>query len=193
MKMRPCSVNGIEFDALISENRSHTAEVPEYAVEAGFSVSDNISIKPKVIEITGNLTNTPVTWDSHGYGRVEMIVDQLENLFHSKQLVTVTTSTDTYTNMAITALTVPKDTENKTSRDIRMTLKEVTIVSAQSATIPSSYVRGGDTGANAGTSGTGSSSRGGSSGINAAIGSGSSAGNSESENKASILYNLINN
>lgn len=188
MKMRPCSVNGIEFDALISESRSHSAEVPEYAVESGFSVSDNISIKPKVVEITGNLTNTPVTWDSHGTGRVEMVVAQLEELFLSKQLITLTTSTDVYTNMAIIALTVPKDTENKTSRDIRMTLQEVTIVSAQSTTIPASYIRGGDTGANAGTSGIGSNSHSSSGSISGS----SESGKTESEGKASILYNLLN-
>ena len=188
MGIRPCSVNGIEFDALISECRSLTSEVPEYAVESGFSVSDNISIKPMVVEITANLTNTPVTWlDSHGIGRVESIVAQLEALFFSRQLVTVTTSTDTYKNMSITALSVPKDTENMTSRDIRMTLKEVTVVSAQMTTIPASYARGGDTGANAGTSGQGGSGSGNGSGTS------SGSGKAGSEEKASILYNLINN
>lgn len=190
MGMRPCSINGIEFDALISESRSLTSEVPEYAVEAGFSVSDNISIKPMVIEITANLTNTPVTWlETHGTGRVDSVVAQLENLFFSRQLVTFVTSTSTYKNMSITALTVPKDTENLTSRDIRMTLKEVTVVSSQTTTIPSSYVRGGDTGANAGTSGTGNRSNSGSGTVSGSTGS----GKSESESKASILYNLINN
>lgn len=111
MGMRPCSVNGIEFDALISESRSLTAEAPEYAVESGFSVSDNISIKPMVVEITANLTNTPVTWlDSHGTGRVETVVAQLENLYFSRQLVTVVTSTDTYRNMAITSPPSPMAT-----------------------------------------------------------------------------------
>lgn len=179
MQLRPLSINGIEFDALLNENRNHSSEVPDYAVESGFSVSDNISIKPMELEITANLTNTPVTWDSHGTGRVESIVAQLENLYHSKQLVTVITSTDVYENMAITMLSVPKDENNKTSRDIRMTLKEVTIVSAQTTTIPASYVRGGDTGANAGTGSSGSSS-------------GTGSGKSESEKKASILYNLLN-
>lgn len=191
MVLRPCSVNGIEFDALISESRSLSAEVPEYAVESGFSVSDNISINPMVVEITGNLTNTPVTWDGHGTGRVEAVVAQLENLFHSKQLVTVVTSTDTYTNMSITSLTVPKDTENKTSRDIRLTLKEVTVVSSQTAAIPASYIRGGATGANAGTSNTGN--RSGSSGYASGAKSGAGSGKAKSENKASILYNLLNN
>ena len=189
MGMRPCAVNGIEFDALISENRSYSSDVPEYAVEDGFEVSDNISIKPTVIEITAYITNTPVTWMNHGTGRVEAVVAQLENLYFSRQLVTVTTSTDVYTDMAITALSVPKDETNKTSSEIRMTLKKVTVVSSQMTHIPSSYLRGGDTGANAGTSGTGSSSGGGSS---SSSGQGGGAGNTESENKASILYELFN-
>lgn len=185
MKLQPLSINGIEFDALISESKAYSSDVPDYAVESGYSVSDNISIKPMEIEITGNLTNTPVTWTSHGTGRVEAVVAQMENLYHSKQLVTVITSTDIYRNMAIKSLTVPKESDNKTSRDIRISLKEVTIVLAQSTTIPASYVRGGDTGANAGTSGTGS--KGGTSGA-----SSGESGKKESENKASILYNLLN-
>lgn len=185
MKLQPLSINGIEFDALISENKTYSSEVPDYAVESGYSVSDNISIKPMELEITGHLTNTPVTWTSHGTGRVEAVVAQLENLYHSKQLVTVVTSTDVYQNMSIMSLTVPKDESNKTSRDIRMTLKEVTIVSAQSTTIPASYARGGDTGANAGTSNTGSKGASGTSGS-------SGSGKKESEGKASILYNLLN-
>ncbi len=188
MKLQPLSINGIEFDALISENKTYSSEVPDYAVESGYSVSDNISIRPMELEITGHLTNTPVTWASHGTGRVEAVVTQLENLYHSKQLVTVVTSTDVYSDMAIMSLTVPKDENNKTSRDIRMSLKKVSIVSAQATAIPASYVRGGDTGANAGTSGTGSKRRpsGNSPGGNAA------SGKKEAESKASILYNLLN-
>lgn len=185
MNLKPCSINGIEFDALLNESRSYNSDVPEYAVESGYEVSDNISIKPMEIEFTGYLTNTPVTWENHGTGRVESVVALLENLFFSKQLVTLATRTDTYTNMAITFLKVPKDAENMTSREIQMRLKKVTVVSSQVTTIPSSYIRGGDTGVNAGTSGTGS--RG--SGAAQASGSGAS-GSSESESKASILYNL---
>lgn len=191
MKMQPCSVNGIEFDALISEGKNYSSEVPEYAVEEGYEVSDNISIKPMTLELTGNLTNTPVTWDHHGNGRVEAVVAQLESLFFTRQLVTVTTSTDTYTDMAITSLSVPKDAEDKTSRNVRMSLKKVTVVSSQVTSIPASYVRGGDTGANAGTAGTGSSGKGGGGGRGSqASASSSGAGRSEPEKKASILYNL---
>lgn len=188
MNIRPCSVNGIEFDALINESRAYTSEVPEYAVEAGYSVSDNISIKPMTLEITGYLTNTPVTWENHGTGRVTSIVAQLENLYHTRQLVTVVTSTDIYSSMAIVSLTVPKDETNKTSREIRMSLKKVAVVSSQTTTIPAAYIRGGDTGATAGTAGIGNN--GGTGGASGASSSTNDSGQTESENKASILYNL---
>lgn len=189
MQLRPCSINGIEFDALVNETKGYTSDVPAYAVEEGYSVSDNISIKPMTLEITGYLTNTPVTWQAHGNGRVETVVAALENLYLSRRLVTVRTSTDVYTNMAIISLTVPKDETNKTSREIKVSLQQVTVVSAQMTTIPSEYVRGGDTGADAGTAGTGSSSNKGSgAGGNS---SGGSSGKEESENKGSILYNLL--
>ncbi len=186
MKMQPCSINGIEFDALINESRTYSSDVPEYAVEDGYCVSDNISIKPMEMEITGYLTNTPVTWAGHGTGRVEAVVAQLENLYFSRRLVTVSTSTDVYTDMAITSMTVPKDEGNKTSREIRVCLKKVTKVSAQVTSIPASYIRGGDTGAGAGTSGTGSSGGRG-------TGDPSGQGKAETVKKASVLYNLLNN
>lgn len=188
MKLRPCSINGIEFDALISESKTYNSDVPEYAVEAGYSVSDNISIKPMEIEITGYLTNTPVTWLNHGTGRVEMIVGQLEQLYFSRSLVTVVTSTDTYTDMAIKSLSVPKDMENNTSREIRIGLKKVTKVSSQVTSIPASYLRGGDTGTNAGTSGTGSGG-----GKGQQSGTGNGGAKEEAEEKGSILYNLMYN
>ena len=187
MQLHPCSIDGVEFDALISEGRELTADVPEYAVEDGYSVTDNIAIKPMTLEITGYITNTPVTWDSHGTGRVQTVVAALENLYFSRNLVTVTTSTDVYSNMAITALSVPKDTDNKTSREIRVSLKQITIVASQTTTIPSGYVRGGKTGENAGTSGTGSGSGGGKGNGGNGVGENGKEG---SKGKASILYNL---
>ncbi len=186
MKVQPCSINGIEFDALINESRTYNSNVPEYAVEDGYNVSDHISVRPMTLEITGYITNTPVTWIGHGTGRVEAVVNQLENLYFSRRLVTVSTSTDVYTDMAITSLTVPKDETNKTSREIKIGLKHVTVVSARRTSIPDDYVRGGMTGINVGTSGTGSGGR---------VSSGASgrpeAADQKSEKKASALYNLV--
>ena len=39
---QPVSIEGIEFDALLDEERVLTAESPDYPVEDGFSVNDTI-------------------------------------------------------------------------------------------------------------------------------------------------------
>lgn len=46
---QPVSINGVEFDALIDSDEGYEAQVPEYPTEKGFSVSDNITLKPETL------------------------------------------------------------------------------------------------------------------------------------------------
>lgn len=187
--MQPVNIGGLEFDALINESKSYSSEVPEYAVETGYSVSDHISIKPVTVDLTLYVTNTPVTWkQSHGSssGRVAFVVSSLERMYFQRKLLTVVTSTDVYTNMAITAITVPKDETNKTSREISISLKQVTVATASTTGIPDSYARGGESGKNAGTASTT-----GASGSRSGGASTSASDKNEGSKKGSILYNLL--
>ena len=191
MARQPVAINGLEFDALIGEDKTLSADVPSYSVESGYEVSDNISIKPKEITLTLYVTNTPVTWrQRHGAypGRVTEVVYELERIFWSRELVTVTTATDIYSNMAITQLKVPKDTTNYSSREIQVSLKEVNTVSSALTSIPSYYGRGGKTKENSGTANVSGGTSGGSSG--ASSGSGTQE-KEESKEAGSILYGLL--
>ena len=47
---QPVSIDGIEFDALIESTEGFEAEVPEYSIETGFSVSDTIILKPETLK-----------------------------------------------------------------------------------------------------------------------------------------------
>ena len=60
-KLKPVSVAGIEFDALIDEQKALSATVPTYPVEEGFPVSDTIILDPLSIQLTLYISNTPVT------------------------------------------------------------------------------------------------------------------------------------
>lgn len=174
---QPVSVDGIEFDALISESRSYEATVPEYAVESGVSVSDDIILGSEKLDMTLYLTDTPVTWREHaGRGRVEAVIQQLEELYYAKSPVTVVTSEKTFTSMAITSMTISKTVENGYAREIPISFQKIRITSSRTATIPSSYGRSGKTQAAAGTANTSSGS----------FGSKSSSGSKGS--KSSILY-----
>lgn len=177
----PVSINGIEFDALISESRTLEATVPEYSVEDGFVVSDAVILNAEALEMTLFVTDTPVTWKSHaGQGRVERICKQLEELYYAGDPVTVVTSDATYTMMAIESLTISKSVETGYAREIPISFKKIRVTTAKTTTIPDSYGKSGTTAASAGTASTSSGSGGAS--------TSSGASSSGSQSKSSILY-----
>lgn len=194
--LRPVSVAGIEFDALLDESRSLSADAPEYPVEKGFVVSDCIILKPYTLDMTLYLTDSPVTWRQRlggGQGRVQDVIKRLEDAYFAKEPVTVVTSEKTYTNMAITSITISKSLESGYAREIPISLKEIRVTQSATTTIPASYGKSGESGTNAGTAGTKQSSSGsaGSSGSGSGSGSGgSSSKQSNSGQSGSILYNV---
>lgn len=154
---RPASLNGIYFDAIISRDRNYTADVPEYPVESGFSVSDAVLNQPMQLNVTAFISNTPVTWKrqlGNTRGRVDRVLRQLENLYFSKSIVTLTTSGRTYSSMAITSLTIPETAEMTSAVEVQLTLKQVRVTRAKTTTIPASYGMSGTTGASGGTAST---------------------------------------
>ena len=197
--MQPVSVNGIEFDALISQTDTLEATVPEYTVEDGFVVSDAIILNPEKLDMVLYITDTPVTWYSrHGSGqdRVETIVKQLQELYFTAEPTTVVTSAKSYTNMAIESLSISKSVEIGYAREVSISFKKIRVTSAKTTTIPDSYGKSGTTQASAGTASTSSGSSGGSSGSGSGSGGGSSGSGSNSGSsggsKSSILYSAAN-
>ena len=192
---QPVSINGIEFDALISQEQTLTANAPEYTVEDGFPVSDNVSLDSEPLNMVLYLTNTPVTWyNRHGSSpsRVAQVEKQLKELYFAKEPVTVVTSDDVFTDMVITSVGFKKSLETGFDREIPIAFKKVRITKARTATIPESYGRGGATGASAGTANTSAGSSGSGSGSSGGGGSGSGSGsggsNQNGNRKGSILY-----
>lgn len=187
---QPVSINGIEFDALISQVQTLTASAPEYTVEDGFPVSDNISLNSEPLNMVLYLTNTPVTWyNRHGSNpsRVAQVEKQLKELYFAKNPVTVVTSDDVFTDMVITSVSFKKSQETGFDREIPIAFKKVRVTKARTTTIPDSYGKGGATGASAGTANTSAgSSGGGSSG--GGSGSSSSGSNQNGNRNGSILY-----
>lgn len=186
---QPVSVNGVEFDALISQEQVLTATSPEYAVEDGFCVSDNVTLDAEKLNMVLYLTNTPVTWYARHGGNPNRVADvekQLKELYFAKEPVTVTTSDDVFTDMVIVSIGFKKSLETGYDREIPISFQKVRVTKARTTTIPDSYGRGGATGASAGTASTSTGSTVGGSGAGSGGGSGSSGGSGNS--KGSILY-----
>lgn len=148
----PVSINGIEFDALISSEESYSASAPTYPTEEGFSVSDTLILDPLELSMTVFVSNTPVTWKRHrSSGRVDSVVNELKELFESKQMVTIETSERTYENMVITSMTISKTLDTGYDREIPMSFTQVVVTSTDRVSVPSSYAKSGPTMASTGT------------------------------------------
>ena len=150
----PASLGGIEFDCTISRERSYEADVPEYPVEDGYYVSDSILKKPLTLELVVFVTNMPVTWAKRhaGNNRVKAVIDGLVDIYLSGKLSTLVTPDRVYENMAITKLSVPEE-EFANAAEITLSLKEVTVTSANIIVV-SSYNYSGSSSDSAGSSAT---------------------------------------
>lgn len=128
----PASLGGIEFDCTISRERTYEADVPEYPVEGGFTVSDAILKKPLGLEVVVFVTNMPVTWAKihAGSNRVKTVSDALVNLYLSGKPVSFVTPDKVYENMAITKLSLPEE-DYANAIEIALSLKQVKISAAK--------------------------------------------------------------
>lgn len=182
---RPVSINGIEFDALITGDRTLEASVPEYSVEDGYSVSDSIIIGSEKLSMLLFVTNTPVTWyRRHGASntRVKNVCARLEQMFLEATPVTIITNEKVYRNMAIESIGFSKNLETGYSREIPISFKKIRVTTAKTTTIPASYGKSGSSGSSAGNASTSTGSSGNSSSGN--------SNNSSNSSKGSILYNV---
>ena len=184
---RPASLDGIQFDALLSQDEQYSAQVPDYPVESGYNVHDSVLPEALTIKTTLYLSNTPVTWKSRiglSSTRVQDVEERLREIFWNREPVTYRTSDKRWSNMCITSLTISKTEEDGYARKIPIELKQVEIT-ATKTTVPESYARGGKSEASGGTASTRASA--GTSG--GASKTSTSEQKSESQKKASILYN----
>ena len=172
--LQPVKIDTIEFDALIDQTESYSASAPSYPTESGFSIQDSIVLEPLELTMTLFVTNTPVTWlGRHGTSsaRVDKIVSQLIDLYKSRKLVTITTTSKIYKNMAITSLEVSKTLELGYAREIPITFNEITTTETKTTDIPDEYQYAGASMAAAGdasTTGAGGGSGGGGGGAGGA-------------------------
>ena len=144
---------GIEFDAMIEEQRNYSASIPSYPVEDGFNISDTIINEPLVLQLTLYVSNTPVTFlyrHKNTKNRVTKICEQIEKKWLSKQLTKIVTSDAIYKDMGITSISIKKSAEIGYAREISVTAKKVYKTSRKVSKIPKHILKAGKSMAKAG-------------------------------------------
>lgn len=186
---QPAKLGEIEFDAIIDRTETMNSDVPEYATEEGYSITDNICLKAVELDVTAIFSNAPVTWgDLHAASssRVESMVEEIRQLWRSKTPVNFTAAGDSWDNMCVTSITAPRKAEYGNTVRLQLKLKQATITASETSAISAKYSRGGETKQNTGAGQKTSSST--SSGSGSGSGSGSSSGSdSSNESRSSLL------
>ena len=150
---QPVTIWGIEFDALIDEQKNFSSTIPVYPVEDGFPVTDTIINDPISLSLSLYVSNTPVTWlYRHGSSvdRVVRICNQIEEEWMKKKLTKIVTSDAIYKDMGITSISIKKSKEIGYAREISVTAQKVRITQRKTVKIPSNILKSGKTMENAG-------------------------------------------
>ena len=186
-KLKPVSIAGIEFDALLEQQKTMSATIPVYPVEKGFPVSDTITPDPITLQMTLFVTDTPVTWiKRHSEkNRVRKVCNKLEDMWLDRKLVKIVTPDAIYKNMGITSISIRKSSELGYSREISITAQKVRKTKKKTVKVPKYALKSGETKEKAGKAQTSTSSAKESSVSDASAGGSSSGKSSGTGGKSS--------
>lgn len=131
--------NGLVIDCVVSEEHTISVETTDHPVERGYNVTDHRRVKPRTIKLTGVMTNYPVKLFASAGGAKDYVSnswDMFKKWRDRGDLVSVTTSLETYENMLITDVTVPRDSKRGNALEFTVTAKEIRIVDSEEVPAP---------------------------------------------------------
>lgn len=147
-------VGFVQLDCSLNEVHTDSAEITAHPIEDGSIVSDHIRKLPNVLEITGVVTRTPITYlaslfatpstfastafipPTPGSDRSDDAYALMQLMMENGVTMIVVTASRNYNNMAIESLVVTRDNTTGQALHCTITLKEVKKAKALSIEIP---------------------------------------------------------
>jgi hypothetical protein len=134
-------INNFLIDVSIQEDHTYESEVTDYPIESGGSISDNIRPKPITVTMQGIVSNTPLGGILAARQRTETTSAQgsanvmekaayflLKQIWIDREPVTIRTSLNTFENMALTSLTIPKSKDVGSALHFTASFQQIQIV-----------------------------------------------------------------
>jgi hypothetical protein len=155
-RIKPTQIEDIELDATLSETHTASADITDHPVEQGANIVDHARRKPDGLMIEGLVSNTPLSRDQMrryiSAGGVELetatfedaprgVLGYAERAFErlkalvGARLVTVVTGLESYPNMMLESLSVPRDSKTGDALKFTATFKQVEIVTNKLTTV----------------------------------------------------------
>lgn len=129
----------VVLDASLSESHAATVDVTEHPVETGAKVVDHLIPAPDDLSIEGVVSNTPAIIGAPARAdgdRGEQAYQKLLNLKNRGFLAFISTSLREYEQMAMTSLSIPRDSARGDSVFISLSFRQVLIAISQEVEAP---------------------------------------------------------
>jgi hypothetical protein len=148
-------ITEIPMDACISRNYDFRAQVTQFPIETGSTVTDHVHLQPDELTLEGMVSNVPVTevptvLDLRGDaqaspgatagGRAQQAYDALLTVFRKRLPLTVFTEHNIYEDMILESLSIPKDRVTGDSLKFSASLKKIYTVKTLTASLPTDVV-----------------------------------------------------
>ena len=134
----------IELDATLQESQSFEQEMTKFPVEDGVDISDHVRNLPSVITISGLISNFPVRvvdnidhalTQSAFANRVNVAYDKLLDIRNKKAICDVGAYLRLFSNMIMTSLTIPRDSNTGDALRFSATFRELQIVTTETGSL----------------------------------------------------------
>lgn len=134
-KNRDYGVGNIVFDLILGETHNLKNTVTQYKIEDGSNISDHILNDVREGSLSGLFTNFSIEVPGFILNRAQLAYDSLEQIWKAKDLVDIFTVYKAYKNMAITNISIVKDSDTGEALIADISFQEVTKVSLQTINI----------------------------------------------------------
>lgn len=134
---RPGKIGSLVLEVTLQENHERKNRVTQWPIEDGSSISDHIANEPKRLTMDGLITDSPLgSLERLEPARTLDAYRLLMQMWRDRDVLEVVTQLETYYNMAIEQITVPKSVTNGQGLRFNVALVQIRKVTSQSVIIP---------------------------------------------------------
>lgn len=105
-------IGALQLDAMVSESTELRSRATQFPVEDGSTISDNVSVEPEKLTISGVVSSMAATvYGPAGWSKLIAAKDVLRQIHEARDPITVTTGLDTYDDMVMESCRIGRTNE----------------------------------------------------------------------------------
>ncbi len=124
-------IDGYTVDAALTENHNLSADVTEFPVEDGSTISDHVIVKPRQYSCTGVISNSPLAAIAALRNAATEPATEgrqiLEAILETKKVITIQTTLRSYANMVMESLSFEESSTTGDALRFAASFRQITI------------------------------------------------------------------